>query len=155
MAMAAVALERTGIERPAISRFELGDLPRHGGWLIPRLVAALELPEQRLAGWLRSLIESNEHLFLVQEHSVALAEMQRANGLADEPIVRERFVLIEDIESAAQQKEAADFYDEFKRWAKNLSADIILVQELTNVPAEMIKEKLGRIYQRQQQFARV
>jgi hypothetical protein len=155
MAMAAVALERPGIERPAISRFELGDLPRHGGWLIPRLVAALELPEQRLAGWLRSLIESNEHLFLVQEHSVALAEMQRANGLADKPIVRERFVLIEDIENAAQQKEAADFYDEFKRWAKNLSADIILVQELTNVPAEMIKEKLGRIYQRQQQFARV
>jgi hypothetical protein len=91
----------------------------------------------------------------VQEHSVALAEMQRANGLADKPIVRERFVLIEDIENAAQQKEAADFYDEFKRWAKNLSADIILVQELTNVPAEMIKEKLGRIYQRQQQFARV
>ena len=155
MAMAAVALERPGIERPAISRFELGDLPRHGGWLIPRLVAALELPEQRLAGWLRSMIESNEYLFLVQEHSVALAEMQRANGLADKPIVRERFVLIEDIESAAQQKEAADFYDEFKRWAKNLGAEIIIVGELSNVPQDMIKDKLGRIFTRQQLFARV
>ena len=155
MAMAAVAEQRTGIERPAISRFELADLPRHGGWLIPRLVAALELPEQRLAGWLRSLIESNEHLFLVQENSVALAEMQRANGLADKPLVRERFVLIEDIEDEDQQKEAAAFYDEFRRWGKNLGAEIILVQELTNVPADMIKEKLGRIFSRQQQFARV
>ena len=155
MAMAAVALERPGIERPAISRFELGDLPRHGGWLIPRLVAALELPEQRLAGWLRSLIESNEHLFLAQEHSVALAEMQRANGLADKPIVKERFVFAEDRENAVHVKEAADFYDNFRRWAKDLGAEVIVVQELSDVPADMIKEKLGRIFQRQQQFARV
>ena len=154
MAMAAVQ-QRVGIERPAISRFELGDLPRHGGWLIPRLVTALELPEQRLAGWLRSVIDSNEFLFLSQEHSVALAEMQRANGLADKPIVRERFVLAQDIDNQDHLKEAAGFYTEFQRWAKNLSAEIIVVEELSNVPHEMIKEKLGRIFQRQQQFARV
>lgn len=153
--MAAVALQRTGIERPAVSRFEIGDLSRHGGWLIPRLVTALELPEQRLGGWLRSAIDSNEYLFLAQENSVALAQVQSANGLADKPIVRERFVLIQDVESVAQQKEAADFYDNFRQWAKRLGAEIILVEELSNVPAEMIKEKLGRIYSRQQQFARI
>jgi hypothetical protein len=155
MAMAAIAEQRTGIERPAISRFELGDLPKHGAWLVPRLVAALELPEQRLGGWLRSLIDSNEHLFLVQEHSVALAEMQRANGLADKPIIKERFVFAEDRENAAHVKEAAEFYDNFKRWAKDLGAEVIIVQELSDVPADMIKDKLGRIFNRTQQFARV
>jgi hypothetical protein len=149
------ALARVGIERPAISRFEIGDLSRHGGWLIPKLVAALELPEQRLGGWLRGMIDTNEHLFLTQEHSVALAELQRANGLADKPIVRERFVLAEDVENPEHVKEAAGFYDEFHRWAKNLGAEIIIVEELSNVPHELIKERLGRIYQRQQQFARV
>jgi len=150
-----LAPQRVGIEIPAIRRFELGDLSRHGGWLIPRLVTALELPEQRLGGWLRGMVDTNEHLFLTQDHSVALAEMQRANGLADKPIVRERFVLVEDPENKDHVAEAAGFYDEFKRWAKNLGAEIIIVEELTNVPHETIKEKLGRIFTRQQQFARV
>ena len=147
--------QRVGIELPAIRRFDLGDLSRHGPWLVPRLTAALELPEQRLAGWLSSMIDTNEHLFLQQDHSVALAEVQRANGLADKPIVRERFVLCEDIDNAEHVKEAAAFYTEFQRWAKTLGAEIILVEELSNVPHEMIKEKLGRIFTRQQQFARV
>ena len=111
--------------------------------------------EQRLAGWLRSLIESNEHLFLSQENSVALAEVQRANGLADKPLVRERFVLACDPQNVAHQKEAADFYDEFRRWAKNLDSGVILVQELSDVPADMIKDKFGRIFERKQQFVRV
>lgn len=152
---ATAVLQRPGIELPAIRRFDLADLTRHGSWLVPRLTAALELPEQRLAGWLRGMIDSSDFLFLYQEHSAALAEMQRVNGLADKPVVRERFVLVEDTESAAHIKEAAGFYDEFARWAKNLGAEIILVEELSNVPHEMIKERLGRIYSRQQQFARV
>lgn len=149
------AAQRVGVELPAIRRFDLGDLSRHGAWLVPRLVAALELPEQRLGAWLRGMVDTNEHLFLTQDHSVALAEMQRANGLADKPIVRERFVLVEDIENVEHIREAAGFYDEFRRWAKNLGAEIILVEELSNVPLEMIKEKLGRIFTRTQQFARV
>jgi hypothetical protein len=146
---------RPGIELPAIRRFDLGDLSRHGAWLVPRLTTALELSEQRLGGWLRSMIDSSEYLFLVQEHSVALAELQRANGLADKPIVRERFVLCEDIDNPEHVKEAAGFYDEFKRWAKSIGAEIILVEELSCVPHEAIKEKLGRIFIREQKFARV
>ena len=149
------ALARVGIEIPAIRRFDLADLSRHGAWLVPRLVTALELPEQRLGAWLRGMIDSNEYLFLQQEHSVALAEMQRVNGLADKPVVRERFVLAQDPDNAEHVKEASAFYDEFKRWAKSMNAEIILVEELTNVPHDMIKDKLGRIFSRQQQFARV
>ena len=122
--MAEAALQRVGVELPAIRRFDLADLPQAGPWLMPRLVTALELPEQRVAGWLRSMIDTNEHLFLWQPHSVALAELQRANGLADKPIVRERFVLAENPDDITHVKEAAAFYDEFKRWAKNIGAEI-------------------------------
>jgi hypothetical protein len=146
---------RVGVELPAIRRFDLGDLPRHGAWLVPRLTAALGLPEQRLGGWLRSMIDSSDYMFLVQEHSAGLAELQSANGLADKPVIKERFVLAEDPDDAEHVKEAAAFYTEMARWAKNVGAEIFLVEEMTNVPHEMIKEKLGRIYSRQQQFARV
>lgn len=149
------ALARVGIELPAIKRFDLADLSKHGIWLVPRLVAAMELPEQRLGGWLRSMIDSNDYLFLQQDHSVALAEVQRVNGLADRPVVRERFVLAQDRDNVVHQKEAAAFYDEFKRWAKGMGAEIVIVGELTDVPADMIKEKFGRIFTRTQQFARV
>lgn len=153
--MSAVATQRVGIERPAISRFEMGDLSRHGAWLVPRLTAALELPEHQVGAWIRSMVDSNEHLFLSQEHSVALAEVQRSNGLAGKPIVCERFVLVEDMDNKEHVSEAAEFYDEFKRWAKGLGAEIIVVEEMTNVPHDVIKEKLGRIFARTQQFARV
>lgn len=153
--MAEVALQRVGVELPAIRRFDLADLPQAGPWLMPRLVTALELPEQRVAGWLRSMIDTNEHLFLWQPHSVALAELQRANGLADKPIVRERFVLAENPDDIMHVKEAAAFYDEFKRWAKNIGAEILIVEEFSNVPHDLIKEKLGRIFTREQQFARI
>lgn len=153
--MAEAALQRVGVELPAIRRFDLADLSSHGPWLMERLVTALELPEQRVGGWLRGMIDSSEFLFLYQSHSVALAEMQRANGLADKPIVRERFVLAENPDDITHVKEAAGFYDEFKRWAKGLGAEIIIVEEFSNVSHEMIKEKLGRIFTRQQQYARV
>ena len=152
--MAEAAL-RVGIELPAIRRFSLGDLSSCGPWLMPRLTAALELPEQRVGAWLRSMIDSNEHLFQWQPHSVALAEVQRVNGLADKPIVRERFVFAENPDDLTHVKEAAGFYDEFRRWAKSLGAEIILVEELSNVPHDLIKEKLGRIFERAQRFARV
>jgi len=152
---AVAAAERIGIELPAVQRFSLADLSRHGAWLLPRLVTALELPEQRIAGWLRSLLESREHLFLTLPHSVALAELQMANGLASKPIVRERFVMVEDIDDAAQIEEAAAFYDEFKRWAKNLGAQVITISDLSNVPEKLIEAKLGRIHVRQEQFVRI
>lgn len=143
------------IEVPDIRRFDLADLSRHGKWLVPRLVQALGLPEQRLAGWLRGLIDSREFLFLTNAHSCALAEVQLVNGLADKPVVRERFVFVEDPENKDYIEEAADFYDEFHRWAKSLGAEIMLVEELTIVPHEMIKQKLGRVFTREQRFARI
>jgi hypothetical protein len=64
-------------------------------------------------------------------------------------------VLAENPDDITHVREAAEFYTEFRRWAKNIGADIILIEELTNVPNELIKEKLGRIFMREQKFARV
>ena len=151
MSLAAEKIE----PRQAVSRFDFGDLSRHGKWLVPRLVQALGLPEQRLGGWIRSLIDNREFLFLSQEHSCALAEVALVNGLADKPVVRERFVFAEDIDNPDHIEEAALFYDEFRRWAKSLGAEIMLVEELSNVPDEMIKNKLGRVFIREQRFVRL
>lgn len=153
--MPAAAAQQPAIELFNIRRLDLADLSWCGAWLLPRLVTALELPEQRIAGWLRSLIDTNENLILVQPHSVALATVERSNGLSDKPVVRERFVFVQDRDNIEHVREAAGFYVEFARWAKNLGAGIILVEELTDVSHDLIKEKLGRVFTRQQQFARL
>ena len=83
------------------------------------------------------------------------AEALLGRVLAEAPHLRERFVLAENPDDTTHVKEAAAFYDEFKRWAKNIGAEILIVEEFSNVPHDLIKEKLGRIFTREQQFARV
>ena len=78
-----------------------------------------------------------------------------AHSLDAKPIVHERFVWVQNPEDKDQVKHAAAFYTEFLKWAKMLSAEVIIVEENTDVPHELVKERLGRIFQRQQQFARV
>lgn len=144
--------ERPGIERPDIRRFEMPDLPRHGGWLLPRLVKKYpHLTEQLAAGFLNGAITSNEYLFLFQPHSVALAQIERAFGLTPRPLVSEVFVWAESSQYVA---EAAWFYGRFRQWAKHIGADVIVLGD-SDVSADIIKEHLGRVYQRQQQFTRV
>jgi hypothetical protein len=96
-------------------------------------------------------MESNEFLFLYQDHAVALATAARPHPLAPKPVVQEIFVLAEKEHEA----EAAVMYDEFARWARGLGIDTVVVEEMSDVPHDMIKEKLGRIFTRQQQFARL
>lgn len=139
-----------------LRRFELADLSRHGGWLMTRLLAAYpHLTPRELQGWLRGLIYSPEYLFLYQDNSVGLAQVIRNFTLTPKPVIQERFVFVEDKDNAEHVAQAAEFYAEFERWAKNQSVDTIMVEELTDVPHEAIREKLGRLYTRQQIFARV
>ena len=140
----------------AIRRFEIGDVSRHGAWLLPRLLAAFpHLTNRELQGWLRGLIYSPESLFLYQDNSVALAQRVGSHTLSPKPVVQERFVFAEDKTNDTHVAQAANFYSEFERWAKNQSIESILVEELTDVPHDAIKERLGRLYTRQQVFARV
>ena len=143
-------------EVPPIRRFEIPDLSRHGSWLMGRLTKAYPyLTDRELQGWLRGLIYNPECLFLFQDNSVGMAQVVLNYTLTPKPVIYERFVFAEDKTNQAHLEQAADFYVEFERWAKNKSVETILVEELTDVPHEMIKERLGRLFTRQQVFARV
>jgi|ERR1700681_2630375 len=135
-----------------IRRFEVADLSKHGGWIMRRLQKAYPHQNDRsMAGWLREIIGSNEFLFLYQEHAVALAQTLRTSTLDAKPIIMERFVFAEEGHVDA----AAEFYGEFALWAKRQEVTTIVVEEMSDVPHEMIRERLGRLFTRQQVFARL
>lgn len=141
---------------PTIRRFNSADLSRHGAWILPRMLQAFKhFNERAAASFLQNIDYNNQYLMLYHEHGVALAQVMSAHSLDAQPVIYERFVWVEDKEDREQVKQAASFYTEFQRWAKSQSVEVIIVEENTDVPHEMIKEKLGRIFTRQQQFARV
>jgi hypothetical protein len=141
---------------PMVRRFELPDLSRHGKWIMPRLLQAFpHLNERSAAGFLSSIIYNNEHLFLYQPHGVALAQVVSSHTLMPKPVIWERFVWVEDQQDKDQINAAASFYDHFAKWGKAMDVEIMIVEELTDVPHELIKTKVGRVFSRQQQFARL
>lgn len=149
--MAEAALKEI-IHPSTLRRFALPDLDTHGLWLLPRLEAAFPHLNQRfLLGWIRNLLYDNANLFLFQDHSVALFQLTNIYSLAPKPEIIERFVFCQE----GFAKEASNFYEEVARWAKPQGIEKIWVEEMSDVPHELIKEKIGRILSRQQQFARV
>ncbi len=135
-----------------IRRFQIPDLDRHGKWILERLLVAYPHLDQRTAiGWLRGLIYDNDCLFLYQEHSVALAQVERIHTLSPRPRIRERFVLCQP----GFEDEAAEFYTRIAQWAKHQSCSIIIVLELSDVPEPKVRAKLGRIFEKPQKFAKV
>ena len=139
-----------------IRKFDTADLTTHAGWIIPRMIKSYpHLSERSVAGFLQTINYNNEYLFLYYTHGVALAQVMSAHSLDASPIVYERFVWVENPEDKDQVKAAAEFYVEFARWAKHLGALVLIVEENTDVSHDLIKEKLGRIFSRQQQFARI
>lgn len=141
---------------PIIRRFEIPDLDRHGKWILPRLLAAFpHLTERTAAGFLSSLVYSNEHLFLYQPHAVGLAQVVSSHTLSPKPVIWERFVWVEDQQDKQQVADAATFYERFVAWGKAMSVEVMIVEEMTDVPHEQIKAKAGRVFSRQQQFVRL
>lgn len=135
-----------------IRRFELADLSQHGGWIMERLLKVYpHQTERSLAGWLRGILSLNTVLFLYLPHAVAFAEVVRASTLSAEQLVVERFVFCQK----GHEAEAAEFYREIARWAKSMDVKTLLVEELSDVPHELVTERLGRIFTRTQKFARV
>lgn len=137
-------------------RFDVPDLDRHGLWLLPRLKQAYpHLNDRGVLSWIRNIVFVNDYLFICQENAVALAQVVSAHTLSPKPIVEERFVWVKDKENKEQVAAAACFYEDFARWAKHNGAETLVVEEMSDVPHEMVKEKLGRVFTRQVQFARV
>ena len=143
-------------EAPVIRKFDTADLSTHAQWVLPRMLQVFtHMDERMVATFLQNIVYSNEYLFLCNEEAVALCQLLSGNPLDPKVVVLERFVWVKDPTDVAMQKRAAEFYSCICRWAKGLSAQAIIVEENTDVPHDAIKEKLGRIFTRQQQFARV
>jgi len=157
VATAETQAPRFGIELPAVRRFELADIARHGTWLVPRLVKAYpHLNNSTALGFLHNVLYSSEFHFCYQPHAAGLAQVERVHALANRPIIREKFVWVEDAKNPEHLAEGVAFYDEFSSWGKHLGADVIVVEEASDVPHEMIREKFEkRIFTRQQQFVRI
>ena len=139
-----------------IRKFSTADLSLHGSWIVPRMMKAYpHLNERAVATFLQNIEYNNEYLFLFRDDSVALAQVVHSHALTGPPIVYERFVWCKEPTDKDQQQAASEFYTHFRRWAKTMGVDVLIVEENSDVPHDMIKDKLGRIFSRQQQFARL
>jgi hypothetical protein len=144
-------------ERTYPRRFELPDLSQHGGWILNRLAKVYRhLNEQQMAGWLRGIVYSNEFLFLYMPHSVALCQVERGHTLIPAPVVREHFVWAMDPANPAHVDEAAEFYTNIMRWARQQSAGTIIVENNSDVPHETVVKKCEkRVFTREEKFVRL
>lgn len=140
-----------------IRRFELPDITEHGAWVSERLTRLYpHVAPRQLLGWLQTMLNSNDFLFLYQKNAVALAQSMHGHSIAPQPIVHERFIFVRDPENADQIKEAAAFYGDFYRWAKALGAEVVIFSDHSDVPVEKAKGYLGdRLFTKEQTFARV
>lgn len=139
-----------------IRRFTTADLSRHGGWVLKRLMPLFpDCTEAFIAGWLRGLIANNEHLFLYQEHAVALAQVISSPGLRPGKMIQERFVWVEDKTAKVQLESAADFYEHFAEWGRGMSAERVICCENTDVPKSLIEVRIGRLFDTKISHARL
>lgn len=135
-----------------IRRFSEADLSMHGSWILKRLQQAHPTSSERmLIGWLRNLNFDNASLFLATDSGAALFQMTSVFTLAHKPMIIERFVFAMEGHTA----EAAEFYVQAADWAKTQSIEEIIVEQMSDVPHHLIKEKLGRLFTRQQIVARL
>ena len=161
MAQAALAeLQTKIVPKPVMvmpaRRFEIPDLDRHGVWFLPRFLAQFPHLNQRQAvGWLRSVCYNNEFMFLFQDHAIGLAQVVSEHTLQAKPVVWERFVFVEDKSNPAHIEQGASFYEMFGKWAVQKSIEQVIVEQITDIPREKIREKLGRVVTQELQIARV
>lgn len=128
-------------------RFHLPDLNEKGIWLISELKVRFKAStDGELVNWLRAVIvgSTNEFLFVRTDHAVALAQVMR-EPLSSRPVVQEQFVLVDDDKF---MEEGAYLYSVLHQWAKNLNAYELRIENLTNVPRNMIKARLGELFDR-------
>lgn len=149
----AFILER---DPPFVRRFERPDIDKHAAWFVPRLLKAFpHLNERSIYTWLLNILDSNEFMFLYFDHGIALAQAVQY-GLRAEAVVEEQFVWAEDPLDKDMQQDVAYAYTHFYEWAKRKGLSILIVEENSDVPHELVREKLDkRLFERKQVFAKV
>lgn len=147
------------IEPPSVVRTSMPDLAQHADWLLWRLKDRYpHLEAKMLMGWLRGAIEDNESMFIRCGRAIGLAQIKQ-HPLDAHKIVEEVFVLVRgrDTDGVIEKDaiaEGASLYGAFKSWADRLGAAEIIVERNSDVPRELIKEALGRIFIREIVYAK-
>lgn len=133
-------------------RFGMADLNDMGSWLIDRLQKKFpHLYTRMLSGWLSGAMGSNEFLFLRTDNACGMAVMTN-NPMQEQPVVTEVFVLSRNGDLA----EAATFYPAFRRWAKQIGASDMVIEQFSDVPHEIVRDVVGsRVLVRETMFVRV
>lgn len=131
-------------------RVFIPDLQKVGLWLLPRLRETYpEYGDQEFLTWLRGCAMSDTFLFVQTDHAVALAQTQR-DALCRKPTAKEVFVLCDG--HAGDEDEGSYLYTVMARWAREIGADEMWIEECTDVPREMIRARLGKLYSRDTMF---
>jgi hypothetical protein len=132
--------------------FQLPDLNEKGDWLVARLKERFQSSDGELVNWLRSVIVqgSNEFLFVRTDHAFALAQSVREPMMSG-CVVSEQFVLSEK----GFEDEGAYLYSVLYQWAKNLGACEMRIENLTNIPRDDIKARIGGLWAREQVYSKM
>src|SRR5579872_144789 len=137
------------IFRTPTSRFVFPDFSTYGAWLVDRLRPMWpHVTERSIIGWLRGCSESKEFHFLKTDHAVGMAEVSY-HPLTAIPQIEETFVIVDNVTREKSLYEACAIYCGFKRWAKTLGADEIVVGRCSDVPLELIERAIGKIAKRE------
>jgi hypothetical protein len=135
------------------SRFDLGDLEKWGAFLLKRLGESYPfIRETQHAGWIRSLINMPDTMFIKTAQVVGCAQIQR-DIFKPDGWVQERFVF-------SRSKSAADqvtlIYQEIWRWACNVGVHEFVVDKLTDASRDLIQEALKtRILKREEFYLKL
>lgn len=139
-----------------VRRFERPDIDKHAEWFIPRLLKSFpHLNDRSAYTWLLNILTSNEFMFLYLDNGIALAQAVQY-GLRAEAVVEEQFVWVKDPLDKDMQIDAAVVYTHFYEWARRKGLSVVIVEENSDVPHEMIAKTLDkRLFERKQIFAKV
>lgn len=146
-----VAAPRTITSR----NFVLPDWTDTRNWLLPRLqVKWPHLQAVQVDGWVRSIIDSREFMFIRTQSAVACAQVTR-DTLSPVPEALEKFVIAKDRENKDHIAECLHLYGDLVRWAQNIGARDMIVEQFTDVPHKELADCLGRLFTRETVFVRV
>jgi len=124
-----------------VRRFGLADMEPMGMWLFERLVKHFpHLTDRIFSGWVRSLMNSNDMLFLRTNDAVCLAQLSRW-PLDPVPYLEEVFVLCRN----DALEEGAALYSAMYSWAKGAGATEMVVDRFSDVPRDMIVKAIGKV----------
>ncbi len=156
MTAAAVAEKIEDTPRTITSRrFILPDWTDTQNWLLPRLKVKLpHLQDIQIHGWIRSITDAQEFMFIRTENAVACAQMVK-DVLSSAPEVIERFVLAKDRTEPSQVEECQHLYADLFRWAQNVGARDMTIEQFTDVKHEDLATQFGRVFERETKFVRV